>query len=311
MELLIPDEAVDDGSQLDVNPPEIEQSGTSDVLNVNLEENSTSESGYLTLDELEAKLESDPWLRDARIKGSVRLIGEALAYLVENIRHIDFSGILKDVQQTSDMAYSRLVRYIIKYTSGDRPQEDLKGIESDTNAGTLGSADQFVDIVGNLLAEVDINASTLKNATVDDLMTELTQGRQVIVLPDSGELQEGAVESGEAVIQFTGIDRSDSDNPQIIAKGGIDPNDAEQIYTLSELRNTWIDSQFHYIAMESQSDSTVSAETSQETAIISVKDLSEAERREALSWMGRVDCDVKTGVDVRDRTIMASAVATK
>ena len=149
------------------------------------------------------------------------------------------------MQQTSDLVYSKLVRLIIKHTSDDRPEANLKGSESDTNEAALGSVDQFVDTVGNLLEEVDINASTLKNATVDDLMTELTQGRQVIVLPNSSELEEDAVENTKAVIQFTGVDMSNTDNPQIITKSGIDPNDGERVYTLSELRDTWIDSQFH------------------------------------------------------------------
>ena len=35
MELLIPDDPIDDGSQLDVDPPEIGDPGTSDVLDVN------------------------------------------------------------------------------------------------------------------------------------------------------------------------------------------------------------------------------------------------------------------------------------
>jgi len=105
-----------------------------------------------------------------------------------------------------------------------------------------------LDAVGNLLELHGIGVSRYENASVDDLMNALAQGRRVIVCVDSDELWgEKSLDSSvddltpNHALIVAGIDTSDADNPKVILT---DPGtgDVAKSYPLDDFRATWNDS---------------------------------------------------------------------
>ena len=105
-----------------------------------------------------------------------------------------------------------------------------------------------ISAIGNILELHGIGVSRYENASVDDLMNALAQGRRVIVCVDSDELWgEKSLDSSlddltpNHALIVAGIDTSDADNPKVILT---DPGtgDVAKSYPLDDFRAAWNDS---------------------------------------------------------------------
>jgi hypothetical protein len=110
--------------------------------------------------------------------------------------------------------------------------------------------------VGNLLDLYGIPNHTNEGASIQDLMSELSQGRKVIVGVDSGELWKGEPledffnQSADHAIWVTGIDMTNPNNPQVIINDSGDPSGAGKSYDLDQFVDAWEDSGFFYVATD-------------------------------------------------------------
>ncbi|MFB3845204.1 MAG: hypothetical protein ACE14O_05580 [Candidatus Cloacimonadaceae bacterium] len=110
--------------------------------------------------------------------------------------------------------------------------------------------------VGKLLELYGIPCHAHYNASIQDLISELSQGNKVIVGVNSSELWNGTSlgdffnQSADHAIWVTGVDFSDPNHPQVIINDSGDPNGAGNHYDLDLFTNAWQDSGFNYVATD-------------------------------------------------------------
>ena len=114
------------------------------------------------------------------------------------------------------------------------------------NGGGTNSMD-----VGNLLELHGIGVEKIQDASIEDLVNNLAQGRRIIVGVDSGELWEGGVgeeledlvlgEHADHALVVAGIDTTDPANPQVVLT---DPGTGHvaKSYPLEQFMDAWTDS---------------------------------------------------------------------
>jgi hypothetical protein len=97
----------------------------------------------------------------------------------------------------------------------------------------------------------------MEGATVEDLISELSQGHKVLVDVDFGELldqdyplEDFFQQSADRAIWVTGIDTGDPDHPKVIINDSGDPHGAGKEYDLTNFVNAWKDSGFSYVATD-------------------------------------------------------------
>ena len=109
--------------------------------------------------------------------------------------------------------------------------------------------------VGKLLDMYDIPNHSVDNASMEDIMSELAQGRRVIVGVNADQLYEPDSQTGKFIAQaadhavwVTGVDIRDPDNPQVIINDSGTPDGAGKIYDLNQFTDAWKSSDFFYVA---------------------------------------------------------------
>ena len=129
-----------------------------------------------------------------------------------------------------------------------------------TENGWLTANGAAIADVGKLLEYYGVETHSDANATLEHLISELAQGRAVIIPADFGELwadtflerlwewMEDVLGMPDHVVWVTGIDLTDPDNPEVIVNDTGHPDGAGQRYPLSEFMDAWKDSRFTYIA---------------------------------------------------------------
>jgi hypothetical protein len=148
-------------------------------------------------------------------------------------------------------------RGMVEAFTGEDISEAQLLYEATTN-GWLTDAGMSPMDAGNLLELHGIDCHVqMEGATVEDLISELSQGHKVLVGVDSGELldQDYPLEdffhqSADRAIWVTGIDTGDPDHPKIIINDSGDPLGAGKEYDLSKFVNAWKDSGFSYVATD-------------------------------------------------------------
>ncbi len=159
-------------------------------------------------------------------------------------------------QQDTDFTCAvQAQRGIIEQFTGEPISESQLVYEATAN-GWLTDRGMSPDDVGNLLELHGIPCHANHDASVQDLLGELAEGRKVIVGVDSGELWNGEPiedffhRSADHAIWVTGVDFTDPNNPQVIINDSGDPNGAGKQYSLNDFMDAWEDSGFNYVATD-------------------------------------------------------------
>jgi len=159
-------------------------------------------------------------------------------------------------QQDTDFTCAvQAQRGIIEQFTGEPISESQLVYEATAN-GWLTNRGMSPDDVGNLLELHGIPCHANHDATVQDLLGELAEGKKVIVGVDSGELWNGEPiedffhQSADHAIWVTGVDFTDPNNPQVIINDSGDPNGAGKQYSLNDFVDAWEDSGFNYVSTD-------------------------------------------------------------
>ncbi|MDP3114401.1 MAG: hypothetical protein Q8M98_06450 [Candidatus Cloacimonadaceae bacterium] len=158
-------------------------------------------------------------------------------------------------QETDFTCAVQAQRGIIEQFTGEEVSESQLVYEATAN-GWLTENGMNPDDVGNLLELHGVPCHTNDGASIQDLMSELSEGRKVIVGVDSGELWHGEPledffhQSADHAIWVTGVDFTDPNNPQVIINDSGDPNGAGKQYALNDFMDAWQDSGFNYVATD-------------------------------------------------------------
>ena len=118
---------------------------------------------------------------------------------------------------------------------------------------------------GKILDVYDVPYHVVKNASMEDIVAELCQGRKVLIAVDASELRygDGGFEDwlqerfadifgvgGDHAVWVTGIDVSDPNDIKVIINDSSDPDGmyGGKVYSLSDFVDAAEDSNFHYVA---------------------------------------------------------------
>jgi hypothetical protein len=159
------------------------------------------------------------------------------------------------LQDTDFTCAVQAQRGIIEQFTGEPISESQLVYEATAN-GWLTDRGMSPDDVGNLLELHGIPYHANHDASVQDLLSELAEGRKVIVGVDSCELWNGEPiedffhQSADHAIWVTGVDFTDPNNPQVIINDSGDPNGAGKQYALNDFVDAWEDSGFNYVATD-------------------------------------------------------------
>lgn len=120
-----------------------------------------------------------------------------------------------------------------------------------TNNGTSPSD------IGNLLQYYSVPCHTHPQASVEDLVRELSLGHKVIVGVDSGDLwgehdafNEFIDHHADHAIWVTGVDFTDAQHPKVIINDSGDPNGGGKAYDLGLFAAAWRHGGFEYCATD-------------------------------------------------------------
>ena len=168
------------------------------------------------------------------------------------------SQIFWDAQDLSYNCSVAVQNCILQYFGIEVSEAELTELAMENEWLTEGGA--HISDVGRLLEYYGVETHSNVNATLEDLMSELSQGHAVIIPVDSGELwantffeelwelMEDILGMPDHVMWVTGVDMTDPDNPQVIVNDTGHPEGAGQRYPLSEFMDAWEDANFTYIA---------------------------------------------------------------
>lgn len=124
--------------------------------------------------------------------------------------------------------------------------------------GWLTDAGTSIDDLGRLLEHYGIDTHQVVGAGVESLMSELVQGRAVIVAVDADDMwnpgslspdvlgQDGA----DHAVVVTGLDLSDPECPRVYINDPGDPDGAGKAYSLEQFLDAWADSGNTYVATD-------------------------------------------------------------
>ncbi|NLX96000.1 MAG: hypothetical protein GXY83_07475 [Rhodopirellula sp.] len=124
--------------------------------------------------------------------------------------------------------------------------------------GWLTDAGTSMEDLGRLLEHYGIDAHQVVGGGVESLMSELVQGRAVIVAVDADELWNPESASLDAfgqdvanhAVVVTGLDLSDPDQPRVHINDPGDPDGAGKAYPLEQFLDAWADSGNAYVATD-------------------------------------------------------------
>jgi len=126
-----------------------------------------------------------------------------------------------------------------------------------TSNGWLTDGGTSPEDMGSLLEYYGVETHTNMNASISDVMTELSQGRKVIVAVDSGEMwgQEGFSDElkdmgmgADHALVITGVDVSDPNNPMVFVNDSGEPSGAGKAYPMDQFVDAWEDSGCRFVA---------------------------------------------------------------
>lgn len=155
-------------------------------------------------------------------------------------------------QQYSDTCALKSQQIVMKTFGVDIPEDQLAKESYDKGYYAPGSGSD-PEMVGKLLNDHGIETHSANNASVYDLVAELSQGHKVIVGVDSSELWHPTWyndifgEAADHALLVTGIDTSDPENVKVIIT---DPGtgDVAKEYPLEQFMDAWHDSNCFYVA---------------------------------------------------------------
>lgn len=165
-----------------------------------------------------------------------------------------------DIQDLSYNCSVAVQTCILQYFGIDVSEAELTQLAIEN--GWLTNEGAHISDVGKLLEYYGVETHPNVNATLEELMSELAQGRAVIIPADSGELwadtfleelwewMEDVLGIPDHVVWVTGVDMTDPDNPQVIVNDTGDPEGMGRRYPLSEFMDAWEDANFTYIATD-------------------------------------------------------------
>lgn len=148
-------------------------------------------------------------------------------------------------------------RGIIEAYTGEDISEAQLVYEATANGWLTDHGMSPADI-GNLLELNGIPCHSRTHATVEDLITELSQGHKVIVGVNSSEIWGTENPSGQPVfgevadhaIWVTGVDMTDPDNPKVFINDSGTPDGAGKVYDLATFVDAWEDSGYFYVSTD-------------------------------------------------------------
>lgn len=147
-------------------------------------------------------------------------------------------------------------RGVIEAMTGENVSEAQLTYEA-TATGCLSDGGMSPYDVGQLLWNHGVANHPVVNASVADLVAELSLGHKVIVGVDAGELWGTDValedffgQAADHAIWVTGVDETDPAHPKVLINDSGDPDGAGKAYDLDRFVDAWADSGFFYVATD-------------------------------------------------------------
>jgi hypothetical protein len=145
---------------------------------------------------------------------------------------------------------------ILHEFTGQELGECTAAVES-TMHGWLSTDGTSPEDVGRLLELHGVECHSAKDATVGDLMAELSLGHKVIVGVHAEDLWDPNnpmrifdEHSANHAIWVTGVDASDPEHPRVIINDSGKPDGAGNAYDLNQFIDAWQESGYFYVATD-------------------------------------------------------------